>query len=198
MALALAAGIALGFLFTSRTPSAVPDINATILDPPKSIEAFKLIDHRGEPFVLDSLRGKWSFVFFGYTHCPDVCPTTLHTLSEMDRILAERSPQRHDVQIVFVSVDPERDSAEQLAGYVPYFNRSFIGVTGAPEEIDRLTRQLGILHLKVDRGEGKGYLVDHSASILLFDPSARLRGVFSAPHRAERMATDFIKIREIS
>lgn len=173
--------------------------HAQALRPPKPVNAFELKTHRGEPFNLASLQGKWSFLFFGYTHCPDVCPTTMQTLADMDKRLARTEPGLHQaIQVVFVSVDPARDTVEQLANYVPYFNRSFIGVTGQPDQIQQLTRQLGIMYMQVKEKDGRGYLVDHSASILLFGPDARLHGIFSAPHNAEQLVQDYVKLRELS
>ena len=168
-----------------------PPIQGTVLTPPKTITDFNLIDHRSEPFRLAALQGKWSFVFFGYTHCPDICPTTLATLAQMDKLLAEDAAVHEQTQVVFISVDPGRDTAAQLARYVPYFNQRFVGVTGTQEEIDRLTRELGILHLRIERGEGKPYLVDHSTAILLFQPDGTLRALLTAPHEAQRLSSDF-------
>jgi len=194
---ALVAGIWLGNQLFNQKPN-LEQISATVLRPPKGIEHFRLINHRNEPFTLDSLKGRWSFVFFGYTHCPDVCPTTMHTLNQMEKLLAGESQANKTTQVVFVSVDPQRDTAEQLAKYVPYFNKAFIGVTGSQDEIDRMTKQLGILHLRVEQKQGQAYLVDHSASILLFDPQGALRALFSAPHEARRLVDDFLKIRKLS
>lgn len=169
------------------------------LQPPKPVAAFELRTHRDEPFNPASLKGKWSFMFFGYTHCPDICPTTMQVLADMDKRLADLEPGFHDdTQVVFVSVDPARDTVQQLANYVPYFNRTFIGVTGEPEQIKQLTQQLGIMHMQVKGNDGGDYLVDHSASILLFGPDARVHGIFSAPHDAGRIAQDYIKLRKLS
>ncbi len=192
----LAAGAWLGNQVLNRKP-ALDEISATVLDPPKAVSDFRLTNHRDEPFTLDSLKGKWSFLFFGYTHCPDICPTTLHTLAQMDRILAADPDAHANVQVVFVSIDPRRDTAQQLGKYVPYFNKAFIGVTGPEDEINRLTKQLGILHVRVEQNQGQDYLVDHSASVLLFSPQGALRALFGAPHAAQRLAADFKKIGQL-
>lgn len=194
---AIFAGFSLNrFLSTPPTPLELASV--TILEPPKLIRDFHLINHRGEPFTLDSFKGKWSFVFFGYAHCPDVCPTTMHTLAQMKRILADNSDRHTDVQVVFVSVDPERDSADQLAKYVPYFNQAFIGVTGNKEEIDRVTKALGVLHVRVEQKGGQNYLMDHSASIYLIAPSGQWRALFWAPHDPKLMADDFVQVKKSS
>ncbi len=194
--LSLTAGVWLGNQVLNRKPS-LDEISATVLNPPKTISDFRLNSHRNEPFTLDSLKGKWSFLFFGYTHCPDICPTTLHTLAQMDRILAEYPDAHANVQVVFVSVDPRRDTVQQLAKYVPYFNKAFVGVTGHEDEINRVTKQLGVLHVRVEQKQGQDYLVDHSASVLLFSPKGAMRALFGAPHEAQRLADDFKKIRKL-
>lgn len=191
---ALTAGVWLGAVSRSTEK---PDVHGTLLDPPRPVSNFQLVDHRGGSFSPASLRGKWSLLFFGYTHCPDICPTTLHTLAQMDGILRKEQPSiRQHTQVVFVSVDPERDSSQRLAEYVPYFNPEFLGVTGDTAAIEGLARELGILHMRVERDEGKSYLVEHSAAILLFDPQGRQRALFSAPHQAARLAEDLRRIIE--
>lgn len=169
-------------------------VSATVLDPPKPVEPFQLIDHTGTTLDLARLRDRWSFLFFGYTHCPDVCPTTLATLARA----IERLPAATSLppQVVFVSIDPERDTVERLAQYAPFFHRSFIGATGPETQLEKLTRQLGILYLKAEPNAGGGYLVDHSASILLINPRAELRAVFSPPFDAEAIRDDYLALRE--
>lgn len=186
IAIALVAGFSWGIY--QRKPSAdLQNLSATVLTPPKSINEFSLVDQHQKAFTLDSLQDKWSFVFFGYTHCPDICPTTLSTMSQAHQILSDEGHE--DQTVVFVSVDPKRDSVEKLANYMPYFNPSFTGVTGELNQIDQLTKQLGILYFH--QGEGENYLVDHSASLLLIDPSARLRAVFSPPFEPQKLAKEF-------
>ena len=194
--LALAAGLIAGF-WVQRDKVTIEDIGATLLEPANSIGDFELITHLGAPFTLDSLRGKWSLLFFGYTNCPDVCPTTLQTLTQVDQQVSENTASDHKIQVVFVSVDPERDTAERLAQYVPYFNQSFIGVTGKQTEINRLTQQLGIMHMRVESDNDQNYLVDHTSSILLFNPNGELRALFSVPHIAENIADDVLKITQL-
>jgi protein SCO1/2 len=177
-----------------KQPPEIDQVSATVLAPPRIIEDFQLVDHHNEPFTLNSLKGKWSFVFFGYTHCPDVCPLTMHTLSRMETLLAGESTSDTGIQVVFVSVDPQRDTVEKLAAYVPYFHQRFLGVTGREEEIKRLTKQLGIFHLHVEQGKEREYLMDHTTSILLFEPSGALRALFGAPHEAQRLAKEFLII----
>jgi protein SCO1/2 len=151
----------------------------------------ELRDQRDQLFTRDSLRGKWSLMFFGYTHCPDVCPTTLATLKQAKALL-KANGSADDLQVVFVSVDPARDTLEALGTYVGYFDEDFVGVTGTAEEINKLSRSLGIVYRKVaNPNSEQNYLVDHSASIVLINPGASEQAVFSAPHLADRLAADF-------
>jgi protein SCO1/2 len=166
--------------------------SATVLNPPRPLKSFALtgIDHR--PFKLESLRGQWNFLAIGYTYCPDVCPTTMATF---DAIAKQLSDLDANAQFVFISVDPERDTPEKLAQYVRYFNPAFNGATGPHPALQDLTKQLGILYGRaIGADTALEYLVDHSASIMLIDPEARLSAIFSAPHKPSAMAEDFIHI----
>ena len=168
------------------------ELSATVFQQPRAIQPFDLLDHHGDAFTRDSLRGRWSFVFFGYTHCPDVCPTTLSVLNSVATRLAD-APDA--TRFVFVTVDPERDTPEVLDRYVTYFNGEFVGVTGEPEAIGELTRQLGIMHLRVeDQGDPASYLMDHTASVLLFNPEGHFQGLFSPPLDADTIAGEFLTI----
>ena len=159
----------------------------------RAIPEFTLTDHDGQPFDRSRLTGHWTLMFFGYTHCPDICPMTLAvlaaTMQELGKLPAAERPA--ELQVVFVSVDPERDSPEQLKTYTHYFNPNFLGVTGPEAQINALTGALGILHAKVpDPNNPGGYLVDHSASILVVNPRAELEAVLGAPHSAPVIAAD--------
>jgi protein SCO1/2 len=169
-------------------------VSATVIQNPRALKPFTLSDHTGKPFSRDSLRENWTFIAFGYTYCPDICPTTLAVLSQTADLL-NQDAQGSRPQFIFVSVDPDRDSLDRLATYVPYFNPEFIGATGPEADLQQLTGQLGILYRKVkDEETALDYLVDHSASIVLTDPQGRLQAVFSAPHDARTMASDFRNI----
>jgi protein SCO1/2 len=160
----------------------------------KTLPDFELIDHNGQALGKAQLRDKWSLMFFGYTHCPDICPTSLQTLSEMMNAI-EDADLRRALQVIFVSVDPDRDSPDILKNYVQYFNSDFIGATAALPELSQLTKALGILHSRDKTSEDQVvYGVSHSASILLFNPGAEFAGLFSAPHDSMAMANDLSKI----
>lgn len=162
----------------------------------KTLPEFELIDHNGQILSKARFRDRWSLIFFGYTHCPDVCPTTLQDLSDMMKAI-QHDEVRQALQVVFVSVDPDRDSAEILKKYVQYFNPDFIGATAALPEIDRLTDAIGIMHSREKTSEDQVvYGVSHSASVLLLNPLAEFAGLFSAPHDSLAMANDLGKIIE--
>ncbi len=168
-------------------------VAATVLQPGKPLGPFTLRDHRGETFDLARLEGRWTFLFFGFTHCPDACPTALATLARMLERL--EPPAAKPPQVVFVSVDPARDTPDVLGQYVPYFHAAFLGVSGEDAELERLTRRLGVLYVRHEPAGTADYVVDHSTSILLVDPDAELKAVFSAPHDAAAMAQDFTALR---
>jgi protein SCO1/2 len=165
----------------------------TYLEPRRTLPDFTLIDHLGRRFARDNLRGGWSLLFFGYTNCPDVCPTTLATLASLEKRLraaAGPAPPR----VVFVSVDSARDTPAQLARYVPYFDPQFLGVTASTQAgIEALARELGIAVILSPRPDGS-YTVDHSSAIFVVDPTARLAAILTGPFTPASLETDFARI----
>ncbi len=153
----------------------------------RDISDFNLIDHRGDRFESQNLKGHWSLLFFGYTYCPDVCPVTLAVMNKAIKLLEPEIASKW--QIALVSVDPERDTPEILADYVPAFNKKFIGVTGEFDEIVKLATQLNIAFGKVPGEEPGSYLVDHSASIVVISPDGRYQGFFKPPHQPAKIAS---------
>jgi protein SCO1/2 len=164
----------------------------TLLEPSRPLPAFSLVDHEGQPFDQNRLQGHWTFLFFGFTNCPDVCPTTLRMLSSIEKSLAEL-PDDLRPRVALISVDPKRDTPEQLATYVKYFNPEFVGVTGDPASLDAFTRQLGVPVAITETGNG-GYTVDHSATLFLINPQGELRALFSPPHSASVIAADYRRV----
>ena len=164
----------------------------TLLTQPRPLADFALTDQDGQPLSLANLRGGWTFLAIGYTHCPDVCPMTLATFDAIDRQIAPPGDQPATARrgglrprFLFVSVDPERDTPERLAQYVRYFNPAFLGATGEEAQLRAFAAQLGLLFARVEgQDTAMGYLMDHSASILLVDPQGRLTAIFSSPHDA--------------
>jgi len=165
---------------------------ATVLAPTRPLPEFTLTDQAGATFDKSRMRGHWSLVFFGFTHCPDVCPTTLAMLAQAEKKIAA-APAAIAPQVVLVSVDPERDTPEQLATYVKFFSPTFTGVTGPVTSIDAFTRALGIPVARTQLPNGD-YTVDHSAAILLVDPEGAMHAVFSAPQSADLIAADYRRI----
>ena len=148
---------------------------------PRPTSDFKMVDHTGKPVGIDSFRGTWSLIFFGFTTCPDVCPTTLSVLAEATRDLD------HPPQVVMVTVDPDRDTADLLRDYVPAFHPDFRGFVGSFDETVRLAEQLNVAFGKVPGELPETYLVDHTASIVVINPEARYAGFIKAPDKVQNI-----------
>ena len=173
-------------------PAAAPAIaGGTLLSSPREISDFTLTGDDGQPFTRKSLEGKWTVVFTGFTHCPDVCPTTLATLK---RTVAQLGAVKDRLQVVFISIDPERDRPEQLASYVKYFDPSFRGATGPNAELDKLGRSLGFVYVKVPGTTPDNYTMDHSAALMLINPQGQVAGYFTPPLKAETLAGDLATV----
>ncbi|GAB4431264.1 MAG: SCO family protein [Anaerolineae bacterium] len=155
-------------------PTATP-LPGTLLDPPKEVGDFTLTDQDGQPFRLSDLRGRVALLFFGYTNCPDICPTTL---SEFKRVKALLGDDAERVAFVFISVDGARDTPERLAAYVRAFDPQFIGLTGDDASLRPIARDFGVFYQRVDYESDVNYLVDHTASTFVVDQQGRLRLVF--------------------
>ena len=165
-------------------------------DQARPLPAFELVDHRQARLTNASLGGKWSLMFFGYTHCPDICPATLQTLREMKQAIDDPDVSEA-LRVYFVSVDPGRDTPQVLADYVTYFDPAFVGATAAMDQLRQLTGALGIMHEIRDRVDGnENYGVDHSGAIVLVSPEVEFTGLFSAPHNPLVMARDMTRIVE--
>jgi len=186
--LAFAGGIGLSYWHNAHDDT--PAIDGLLWPDPPAVPEVQLTRDDGTPFKLAALRGKWTLMFFGFTHCPDICPTTLATLAEVHSVLKKSSPYAEQGQVVFVSVDPERDAPAQLAQYVHYFHHDFIGVTGPEAQLKPLTGTLGVLFMKVAEG-GADYSVDHSAGVFFIDPAGRLVSVMTPPHTADGIIARF-------
>ena len=184
---ALGVILVLGYIAgrTFRDPARATTIEGmTVLEPASPLPEFRLHDQNNQVFDRARLQGKWSYVFFGYTHCPDICPTTLVVMRDVQKIAGGKDK---GIQYIFVSVDPERDNAATLKSYLPYFHPEFIGATGDQSELMRLTRALGAYY-EIGKARNGEYEVQHSAAIFLIDPEARLRALFAGPHNAARLA----------
>jgi len=175
-----------------------PDPLIGVLRPvPTAIEPFRLVDHEGIVFDRTRLAGHWTFLFFGYTHCPDICPATLAQLASVYRMLAERGDGDTPIQAAFVSVDPARDTTEKLAEYITHFNESFVAATGDVPAIDALAKQFGAGYVLEEETAPGEYLVFHTSAIFLTDPQGRLIAVFSQPHDPETIVEQFQQLRAL-
>lgn len=151
---------------------AAPSFNGVDITGAKYAQALSLTDAQGNRRSLQEFRGKVVFLFFGFTQCPDVCPTTMAELAEVRRRLG---PQAEDVQGIFVTVDPERDTPEVLGEYVKALDPGFIGLRGTEEETEKAARDFKIFYQKVPAKEGPGYTMDHTAGAFVFDRQGRVR-----------------------
>jgi len=178
-----------------KPPPVPPELVGVLRPHYRPIEPFELTDHHQQRFDEKSLRGKWSLIFFGYLSCPDVCPLTLNELRIFWRLLQDDADiQIDNLQILFVSVDPARDSSQALANYINHFNREFIAATAAKSQIDRFASQFGAGYvIEAETAPGQ-YLVAHSSAIFLVDPLGRSVATFSQPHYASTLAEQYRRI----
>ena len=149
-----------------------------LFDTPRDPGAFLLTDHHGMPFTRNALTNRWTLIFFGFTHCPDICPTTLAELAELKAQLVDT--EANDLQVVMLTVDPARDTPARLADYVPYFHSDFLGVTGEFADILSVAQRLNAPFRKVSEPNG-GYQMEHSANVMLMNPRGDYHGFFRAP-----------------
>jgi len=149
-----------------------------LLETPRKFSEFKFTDHNGNPFGSDQLKDKWSLLFFGFTHCPDICPTTMAAAAKMYAELDE--DEKEQLQIVLVSLDPERDTTEKLAQYVPYFNSDFVGATGNQYVLLKLATELNVAFTRVELENGD-YTIDHSGNMILINPYGHYSGFLKPP-----------------
>ncbi len=168
---------------------------AYVFDTPRALPDFELTDHTGSVFDQAALQNRWSLVFFGFTHCPDICPTTLSELGQFIKLL-DGLPEREDTRVVMVTVDPARDGVEQLAQYMPYFHPDFVGVTGEFLDIHRFATALNTPFRKVP-GQGENYQVDHSANLVLINPRGDYHGFFKAPLDLAKLKLTYRSIRAV-
>ena len=196
---AMLAGVWLADIYRKHDSRAVllPDQVITLFPDPKPLTAFALTDHKNRVFDLASLKGKWSFLFFGFTHCPDICPTTLAVLARARDNIAKNTVGADGIQFVFISVDPNRDTAGKLGQYVDYFDTTFLGVTGDNAQIGNLAGQLGAAYQVAIKPGMENYPVYHSAAVFPMDPRARYHAVFTPPHDAETISRRFKVVREL-
>ena len=180
------------------SPQMPPSISGVILPVAKNISDFSLQDHNRQVYNKQSLKGKWSVLFLGYTQCPDICPATLSIMKQAVALLGKEGQTLPET--VFVSVDPDRDTPEILAEYVTYFSPGFIGVTGEQNQLKKLALGLSVYYQKAAGMSGdineSDYLMDHSAALMLLNPEGDLQAFLTAPHDARQIAESIVKAKE--
>jgi len=170
-----------------------------LLSEPLALKAFQLSDQYKKPFGLKELKGKWTFMYFGYTSCPDVCPTTIDELNIVSRKLAEDHRYEKDTQYVFVSVDPNRDTPETLKKFTAYFEFNLLGAVAPVKDLNTLTDQMGVMHRRLivrdPETNKQEYAVEHSSDIYLINPQGKVVARFSPPHYGKEIKQLYVKIR---
>jgi protein SCO1/2 len=185
MILVVAIAAATGFWLAHRLDHSAPQLTSgTWLPQPRNIGEFSLIDQNNAQFTAARLHGAPTLVYFGYTHCPDVCPVTLLQLAQV-----VKTGVVPGLRVVFITVDPARDTPAQLAQYVHAFDSDFIGLTGAPAMVQTLAHRFGVAFLRVDL-PGGDYSLDHSSTIFLMDARGRNVAVFTAPYDVKSLTAD--------
>ncbi len=165
--------------------------HGAVLQSPKPAQDFTLPNHYGQETTLSDYRGKAVLLYFGYAACPDVCPATLAELRKANEILGERAD---DVQVFMITVDPERDTPEVMAEFLAHFDPSFIGLIGTPDQVAQIATQYGVFYQKQETTSVMGYLVDHTATVMLVDPDGYARLIFPYGAPGEEIAEDITYI----
>ncbi|KTD24712.1 SCO1/SenC family protein [Legionella lansingensis] len=191
---AVLSGILIAQRFMSEKKIDPVQFNGTFLQTPREINEFTLTGMDEQVFNNQSLQGQWTLVFFGFTNCGYLCPTTMAELAKMYRILEEEGG--HPLpRVVMISIDPERDSLDRLSNYVRAFNPHFYGARGPDKTIKKMTREMGIAYTKIampDSNDANNYDVQHSGAVMLFNPKGQLNAFFTTPHQASLLAKDYL------
>ncbi|MGR8918111.1 MAG: SCO family protein [Gammaproteobacteria bacterium] len=181
---------AAGYLSAPEAPPAptLPAVAGMVWPPPPPLEPFELVDADRQPLGPERLRGKWTLLFFGYTHCPDICPTTLAVLKAVRERLRGFAPFDERGQVLFVSVDGERDTPAVLSEYTAYFDPEFVAASGDERSLRQLTRQFGARIIKSSGADPNEYYFDHPASVLMIGPETWVSAEFTPPLDARDIA----------
>lgn len=192
-AFALATGLGVAWWVSGNTVGSEPQYLQRFPEP-RQLADIELVNQRNEIVTNDVFKGRWSLLFLGYTYCPDVCPTTMAALSKIYPELKNISTDT-PIQVVFVSVDPQRDSPERLASYIGFFNPEFVALTGEHKVLFPLVRSLGLMYAIAESTDNPNYLVDHSASVVVVDPDGLAIGRFKPKYNPGEVAvSDSIQI----
>ena len=186
--LALIMGVVFNSLMSSKNQgnnTALIDAGIILLPQSRHLPAVKMTNQDGQPVLMNELKDKWSLLFFGYTFCPDICPTTLAQLRQIKSELPKEVQDK--LQVVLVSVDPNRDTPKQLKQYLSYFDPQFVGLTpGSVEELQTLANAVSIPFIPADTSK-PNYTVDHSGNLALIGPDGTQRGFIRAPFNNQKM-----------
>ena len=174
---------------TTREPALDRDMLSRsgifLFDTPRSLPDVELTSAAGEAWTQENLAGQWDLLFFGYTYCPDICPTTMAELREIENSLPE--DQADQLQITMISVDPNRDTPARMHEYLAFFSEDFNGASGDPEQLASLARALSIAYIEPDTSE-ENYLVDHSGQVVIINPEGQYVGFLRAPLRPQELS----------
>ncbi len=184
---ALIMGLTINRVLSGKGPgdqTALIDAGVILLPQSRSLPSLSMNDQNGAPVAVDELKGKWTLVFFGYTYCPDICPTTLAQLRDIRTKLPQETVD--NMRVVLVSVDPNRDTPQQLKQYLGYFDPRYIGLTAPVADIQKLASALSIPFIPADTSK-PGYTVDHSGNLALIGPDGRQRGFIRSPLNAQKL-----------
>jgi protein SCO1/2 len=186
--IALVVGLTVSKVVNSQRqldPTQLLDAGIVLLPQSRTVPALSLTNQDGEAVKLDELEGQWTLLFFGYTFCPDICPTTLAELRQLNGMLPDAA--RDQLRVMLVSVDPNRDTPAQLKEYLGYFNAGFQGLTGPLDDIQTLANGVGIPFIPGDTSK-ENYTVDHSGNLVLIGPDGRQQGFIRSPLRVQKLA----------
>lgn len=170
-----------------------PEINGFVLQQPRLLPAFELLNGQAETFTGADFAGAWSFLYFGFTYCPDICPTAMVEMAKLKTLLSASHPDLL-AEFYLVSVDPERDTPQRVQEYVTYFDDNFKGLTGDLDDISNLAQTASVIHVIEPSADGVSYEVGHSSTITLLDPQGSIRAIFREPLRAATLADDVSQV----
>lgn len=186
------AAFGLGTWYALAPREAPEPTGGYILDEPRALPQFALIDEQGRAFSPADFEGHWSMLYFGFTFCPDICPSAMSVMAQVKASLED--VEELDDRYYLVSVDPERDTPDRLAEYVQYFDPEFRGITGEFAQLDIITRAAGAVYKVPEAPENDDYLVAHSSTLTVIDPEGRIHAIFTSPFNPDAIARDFERL----
>ena len=177
---------------TSLTNDQLKDLGLYLIEPARELGEFKLIDSFNNEFVPDDFKGRWNALFFGFTFCPDICPITMGMLSRIEKELGLVAENK--IKVFLVSVDPDRDTPDQLKIYLENFNEKFVGLTGGIDQIYNFATRVNAPFSPVINSEDPNYTVDHYGSIVVINPEGKYAGFFRTPHEQEKIRLGLLEL----